>query len=96
MSEILNQARDVLTQKLDGGVFEGSAKFSITDEGSLIVDSEGVRISDQPADVTLSATAEVFEDILAGRQNTTAAFMSGKLTLEGDMGLAMRLAGVLS
>ena len=96
MSEILNQARDVLTQKLGGGVFEGSAKFSITDEGSLIVDSEGVRISDQPADVTLSATAEVFEDILAGRQNQTSAFMSGKLSLEGDMGLAMRLAGVLS
>ncbi|MGB2497273.1 MAG: SCP2 sterol-binding domain-containing protein [Planktomarina sp.] len=96
MSEILNQARDVLTQKLGGSVFEGSAKFSITDEGSLIVDSEGVRISDQPADVTLSATAEVFEDILAGRQNPTSAFMSGKLTLKGDMGLAMRLAGVLS
>ena len=34
MSEILNQARDVLTQKLGGGVFEGSVKFSITDEGS--------------------------------------------------------------
>ena len=96
MSEILNQARDVLTQKLGGSVFEGSAKFSITDEGSLIVDSEGVRISDQPADVTLSATAEVFEDILAGSQNPTSAFMSGKLSLEGDMGLAMRLAGVLS
>ena len=96
MSEILNQARDVLTQKLGGGVFEGSVKFSITDEGSLIVDSEGVRISNQPAEVTLSATAEVFEDILAGRQNPTSAFMSGKLHLEGDMGLAMRLAGVLS
>jgi hypothetical protein len=41
MSEILNQARDVLTQKLGGSVFEGSAKFSITDEGSLIVDCEG-------------------------------------------------------
>ena len=95
MSEILNQARDVLTQKLGGGVFEGSVKFSITDEGSLIVDSEGVRISNQPAEVTLSATAEVFEDILAGRQNPTSAFMSGKLSLEGDMGLAMRLAGVL-
>ncbi|MDG0984739.1 MAG: SCP2 sterol-binding domain-containing protein [Planktomarina sp.] len=96
MSEILNQARDVLTQKLGGGVFDGSAKFSIAGEGALIVDSAGVRISDESADVTLSATAEVFEDILAGRQNPTSAFMSGKLSVEGDMGLAMRLAGVLS
>ena len=96
MSEILNQARDVLTQKLDGGVFDGSAKFSIAGEGALILDKQGVRISDDPADVTLSATADVFEDILAGTQNPTSAFMSGKLSVEGDMGLALRLAGVLS
>jgi putative sterol carrier protein len=96
MSEILNQARDVLTQKLDGGVFDGSAKFSIAGEGTLILDNQGVRISDDPADVTLSATADVFEDILAGTQNPTSAFMSGKLSVEGDMGLALRLAGVLS
>ncbi|MDB2452504.1 SCP2 sterol-binding domain-containing protein [Planktomarina temperata] len=96
MSEILNQARDVLTQKLDGGVFDGSAKFSIDGEGALILDNQGVRISDDPADVTLSATADVFEDILAGTQNPTSAFMSGKLSVEGDMGLALRLAGVLS
>jgi len=62
----------------------------------LILDSEGVRIAADPADVTLTATAEVFEDILAGTQNPTSAFMSGKLSVEGDMGLAMRLAGVLS
>ena len=96
MSEILNQARDVLTQKLDGGVFDGSAKFSISGEGALILDNQGVRISDDLADVTLSATADVFEDILAGTQNPTSAFMSGKLSVEGDMGLALRLAGVLS
>ena len=96
MSEILNQARDVLTQKLDGGVFDGSAKFSIAGEGALILDNQGVRISDDPADVTLSATADVFEDILAGTQNPTSAFMSGKLSVEGVMGLALRLAGVLS
>ena len=96
MSEILNQARDVLTQKLDGGVFDGSAKFSIAGEGALILDNQGVRISDDPADVTLSATADVFEDILAGTQNPTSAFMSGKLSVKGDMGLALRLAGVLS
>ena len=77
-------------------MFDGSAKFLIAGEGALILDSEGVRIADDPAHVTLTATAEVFEDILAGTQNPTSAFMSGKLSVEGDMGLAMRLAGVLS
>ena len=31
-----------------------------------------------------------------GEQNPTAAFMTGKLKVDGDMGLAMKLAGVLS
>ena len=30
-----------------------------------------------------------------GEQNSTAAFMTGKLTVDGNMGLAMKLAGIL-
>ena len=47
------------------------------------------------AEVTLIATAETFQDIMAGALDPTSAFMSGKLRIEGDMGTAMRLSGVL-
>ena len=96
MSDILDQAVTELNQKLVGSAFDGVAKFSITDEGSVIIDADGARISDEEADVTLSATAEVFQEIMECDQNPTSAFMTGKLSVDGDMGMAMKLAGLLS
>ena len=95
MTTILEQAIAALTEKLNGTDFDGTAKFLIADEGSVIIDNDGVRISEEEADVTLSATAEVFEAIMEGEQSSTAAFMTGKLSVDGDMSLAMRLAGIL-
>jgi putative sterol carrier protein len=95
MTTILEQAIAALTEKLNGTDFDGTAKFLIADEGSVIIDNDGVRISEEEADVTLSASAEVFEAIMEGEQSSTAAFMTGKLSVDGDMGLAMKLAGIL-
>ena len=53
-------------------------------------------MGDDEADVTLSAVAETFKGIFDGEVNPTGAFMAGQLTVDGDMGLAMKLAGVLS
>jgi putative sterol carrier protein len=41
--------------------------------------------------VTISASQEIFEKIVAGEQNPTSAYMTGKLKLKGDMGAAMKL-----
>ena len=95
MTTILDQAVAALTEKLNGTEFDGIAKFLITDEGSVIIDNDGVRISEEEADVTLSASAEVFEAIMEGEQSSTTAFMTGKLSVDGDMSLAMKLAGIL-
>jgi putative sterol carrier protein len=54
--------------------------------GAVTVD-EG----DTGGDCTISASAEVFERIVSGEQNPTAAYMSGKLKVKGDMGAAMKL-----
>jgi putative sterol carrier protein len=48
------------------------------------------------ADCTLTANAETFESLLAGDLDPTGAFMSGRLTVDGDMGLAMRLGSLLA
>ncbi|MCK0119363.1 MAG: SCP2 sterol-binding domain-containing protein [Yoonia sp.] len=95
MSDVVNEAVAQLNAKMDGGFDGGTAKFVIEDEGSIIIDGDGARAADDDADVTLSATAETFKEILDGEQNPTAAFMTGKLSVDGDMGLAMKLAGVL-
>lgn len=96
MSDILNAAVDALNEKLGGADFGGSAKFELDGVGAVVVDADGARISDDPADVTLSADAETFEGMMSGDTNPTAAFMSGKLKVDGDMGLAMKLASVIA
>jgi putative sterol carrier protein len=96
MSDILDQAVTALNEKLGGADFGGTAKFAIDGEGSVIIDSNGARVSDEEADVTLSADAETFEGIMTGDLNPTSAFMTGKLRVDGDMGMAMKLASVMA
>ena len=96
MSDIVTAAVDALTEKLGGDAFEGSAKFVIEDEGSVVIDGDGVRASDDETDVTMTADAETFQAILEGELNPTAAFMGGRLSVDGDMGMAMKLGAVLA
>lgn len=95
MSDIVNEAVVVLNEKLSGSDFDGSAKFDIEGEGTVMMDETGARAGDEEADVTLSADAETFQSILEGDTNPTSAFMTGKLKIDGDMGMAMKLAAVL-
>lgn len=95
MSEIVDKAVEKLSAKLSGG-FDGVAKFVIKDEGAIMLDADGVRAGDEEADVTLTATAETFQAILEGDMNPTMAFMTGKLSVDGSMGLAMKLGSALS
>ena len=43
------------------------------------------------ADATITTSAETFAKIVAGEQNPTTAYMTGKLKIKGDMGAAMKL-----
>lgn len=95
MSSVIDKAVEALAEKLGGG-FDGSIKFEITGEGSIMVDSDGVRAGDEEADCTMIADSETFEAILGGDMNPTAAFMTGKLKVDGDMGTAMKLGSVLT
>ena len=93
MSKVVEAAVAALDEKARG--FEGTAKFVIEGEGAVFIDASGARAADEEADVTLTAEAEVFRAILDGEMNPTAAFMTGKLSVEGNMGLAMQLGSVL-
>jgi putative sterol carrier protein len=95
MSDIVNEAVVVLNEKLANSDFDGTAKFDIEGEGAVMIDQSGARAADEDADVTLSADAETFQSILEGETNPTSAFMTGKLKIDGDMGMAMKLAAVL-
>jgi putative sterol carrier protein len=55
-------------------------------DGSLTV-TEGAG----DGDVTISASEENFQKIVAGEQNPTTAYMTGKLKIKGDISAAMKL-----
>jgi putative sterol carrier protein len=94
MSDIITAAVAALSTKITS--FDGVAKFVIPGEGAVMIDAGGVRAGDDPADVTMTAETDVFRAILDGSMNPTMAFMSGKLTIDGSMGLAMKLGSALS
>ncbi|WP_299848412.1 SCP2 sterol-binding domain-containing protein [uncultured Roseovarius sp.] len=96
MSDVITSAVEALNNKMGDTGLAGTAKFVIEDEGAIMVDSNGARAGDDEADVTLTADAETFQSILEGDLDPTSAFMSGKLSVDGDMGMAMQLGGALS
>lgn len=95
MSDVISAAVTALSEKLGGG-FDGLAKFVIEDEGAIMLDESGVRAGDETADVTMTADTDTFRSILDGDLDPTAAFMSGQLKVDGDMGVAMKLGSALS
>ncbi|MCV2446932.1 MULTISPECIES: SCP2 sterol-binding domain-containing protein [Paracoccus] len=94
MSKVVEAAVAALDEKAKG--FDGTAKFVIEGEGSVYIDANGARAADDEAEVTLTASRETFEGIIAGDVNPTTAFMTGKLKVDGAMGTAMRLGALLS
>ncbi len=96
MSEILNKAVDAITEKMAGAALNSSVKFKIENEGSIVVDSEGVRVSDEETECTLIASLDVFTQILEGDMNATEAYMTGSLKVEGSMSAAMELSSILA
>ena len=72
-----------------------SYKFDIDGAGSWLVDVDDGKVTvtedGGEGDCTISTSSETFLKIANGEQNPTAAYMSGKLKVKGDMGQAMKL-----
>ena len=73
-------------------------KFDFGDAGKIFLDGVGNTVSndDAAADTTIKVKLEDFVDMAGGKLDPTAAFMQGKLKVEGDMGVAMQLQGVMA
>ncbi len=82
-----------------GGIDGRTVKFDFGDDGKLTIDgtSDPASVSndDGDADCTVIVDKDLFESIASGEENAQMAFMSGKLKVEGDMGIAMQLGSIL-
>jgi len=78
----------------------GTLKFDFGAAGSVLIDGVSVpnSVSDgagKSADCTISVTLANFEKMVKGELDGTTAFMMGKLTVGGDMTLAMKIGPIL-
>ena len=96
MSETLEAAAAKLRERLSGGGFAETVKFEIEGEGAILLGPDGVSVGDGEADVAISGALDVFQDMFDGDLSPTAAFMSGKIKIDGDMGAAMKIAQLFS
>jgi putative sterol carrier protein len=95
---------DTLPSRADESKLAGMSNsylFDIEGEGQWHVEVRDGAIqvtdaADGDADATISTSAETFEKIVAGEQNPTTAYMTGKLKIKGDMGAAMKLQKLFS
>jgi len=66
---------------------EGAGAWTVAIADGAITVTNGLG----DGDCTFSTSEENFEKIVAGEQNPTTAYMTGKLKIKGDMGAAMKL-----
>ena len=90
MAAKLNEAQAFLPGK--------RVKIDFGDEGVVLLDgvANAVTEEDGPADTTIKVAWADWEAMSSGQLDGMTAFMQGKLKVEGDMGNAMQLQGVLA
>jgi len=95
MSEALEAAAAALAKRYHGEDLGSIVKFDLVGEGVIRIVGGKVVTGDGEADVTISAPLEVFRAIFDGEMSPATAYMSGKIEVDGDMGVAMMLSQAL-
>ena len=96
MSEALEAAATALREKFAGADFDNTVKFDIEDEGVIRYADGDIGMDDGDADVTISASLDTFREIFDGELSPTAAYMTGRMRIDGDMSTAMKLSQILA
>ena len=77
---------------------DASYRFDIEGAGNWRLEADGekavVAESDAPADCVIRTDESTFLRIVRGEQSPMGAYMTGKVRVEGDLGLALRLRDV--
>ncbi len=92
VSDITERLRATLTGQPG---LEKSLKIDFKGEGFIHVDGAVVSNDDAPADCTVIIGREDLEAMAKGQLDPMAAMMRGRLKIQGDMSVAMKLQSLL-
>lgn len=95
MSAAFDKAVEKVREKVTGSGLEGTFRFDIEGEGSILVEGEAVSLGEGEADVVVKADLDTFRELFDGSLSATQAFMTGQIEVEGDMETAMRLSALV-
>lgn len=91
----VQQIADQIKPKVEAAGFDRSVKFDTGGDGVIVIDGASISTTDAPADCTIKLSLGDLEDLIAGDLSPTAAFMTGKIKIEGDMSVAMALSQLI-
>lgn len=91
----LEQLTGSVREKVADGGIEESVKFDLGGDGTIFLQGPNVSNDDTDADCVIKISAEDLADLLSGDLNPTSAFMGGKMQVEGDMSVAMKLSSIV-
>ncbi len=96
LQEITAKMKEGASKK---SAFGNTVKFS-TDQGVVYIVGNAyppaVSNDDKDAECTLKMDFQDFSDMIDRKLDGMTAFMTGKLKIEGDMGVAMKLQSILN
>jgi putative sterol carrier protein len=100
-SEAFEQIKEGFDPETTGGA-TGSFLFDLSGEGGgqwgVVLEGDSVEVIEggiEGATATINMAAEDFVAMVNGTLNAVAAFMQGKIKVQGDMALVMKLQAVL-
>lgn len=100
------QAFDMMPSRFNKEASKGLSavyQFDLAGDGGgkwhVIIGNEQCQVKDgahASPNITISMTAQDYLDLVKGKLNGQVAFMTGKLRIAGDMGLALRMQSLFS
>jgi putative sterol carrier protein len=91
----IQDVAEKMRARVESSGFDRSVKFDTGAGGIIVIDGQTISTTDAPADCTITLSLDDLEALVAGELNPTAAFMTGKIKVEGDMSVAMALSQVI-
>lgn len=94
----MKQELKELIEKRHVNGLSGSILFSLGNDDFIFIDGESGNITFEKhaGDCTIEISEEDMLSLLTGKIDPVSAYMSGKITVTGDMSVAMQLQSLLT